>query len=122
GAAFASHDPATREPVWRGHAVSAAQIDAAIAAAAAAQPAWAARPLGERIAVLDAFAAAVDHRRDDLAQWISRETGKPRWESRSEVAVMIAKVPRSIEAYRRRCDPSPHDVQGTRAATVFRPH
>ncbi len=122
GDSFASSDPATQAPVWRGHAASASQIDAAIAGARRALRAWAGQPVGQRINVLRAFATAVEQRRDELSELISRETGKPLWESRSEVSVMIAKVPRSIEAYERRCDAAAHEVDGARAATVFRPH
>jgi succinylglutamic semialdehyde dehydrogenase len=120
GPIMESIDPATLEPVWRGHSATAEEVDAAMAAAQTAQPAWADLPLDRRIAFLQAFAERLSAAKDDFAAVISRETGKPRWESLTEVAAMVAKVPRSVEAFRGRCDPGAHEVDGARGATRFK--
>lgn len=98
GAGFASHDPATGDKVWEGRAAGAEDVAEAMAAARLAFPAWARRPLEERIAIVRAFAAALERRKEALAQAISREMGKPLWDSRGEVAAMIGKVEISIRA------------------------
>ncbi len=44
----------------------------------------------------------------DLATLISKEVGKPLWESKTEVAAMCAKIDISIEAQEARCGTYPH--------------
>lgn len=98
GGAFASHDPATGEAVWQGRAADAEDVAEAMAAARLAFPAWSRRPIDERIAIVRAFAGVIEARKDDFAQLISREMGKPHWDSRGEVAAMIGKIELSIRA------------------------
>ena len=98
GEPFASRNPVTGETVWEGRAASASQVDALVAAARAAFPAWRDRPATGRLAIARAFAARLGERKDELAAMIGRETGKPRWEALTEVATMIGKVDISAKA------------------------
>lgn len=102
GAAFTSTDPATGRVVWTGREATSAEIAAAVAAARQGFPAWARRPLSERMVVLEAFRDLVRREGEALARTISGEIGKPLWESRAEVASMAAKVDISIAAYHER--------------------
>lgn len=70
-------DPATGEPVGRAPEHDRAQLDAAVEAARAAQPAWAARGHAERSALLTRAAQAVEDSAEALAVLLSREQGKP---------------------------------------------
>ena len=71
-----SRDPATGE-VWRRYETAAPdQVRAAVAAARAAQPDWAATPLRERARVLDRFRRALYRRRGEIAELVTRENGK----------------------------------------------
>lgn len=76
-ATFDSFSPSTGDVIAQVPHSSTAQIDAAVAAARAAQPAWAALPDAERVAVLQRVADALHARAEPLAQWIAREQGKP---------------------------------------------
>ncbi|MDA0225382.1 MAG: aldehyde dehydrogenase family protein [Proteobacteria bacterium] len=67
-------------------------------AARAAQPAWAARPLTERIAVLRSFSDAVAQRREELAAILTRETGKPLSQSRNELNALAGRLDFFLEA------------------------
>ncbi len=71
---------------------SAASIAAKCAAARAAQPAWAARPIAERIAALRGFKNRVAARRDDLSRALTREVGKPIRQSRNELNALAARI------------------------------
>jgi succinate-semialdehyde dehydrogenase/glutarate-semialdehyde dehydrogenase len=72
-----SHDPATGEEVGRVPVGSADAVAAAVARARAAQKAWGALPFRERAAVvMRARALALDEM-DEIAELISRESGKP---------------------------------------------
>jgi acyl-CoA reductase-like NAD-dependent aldehyde dehydrogenase len=71
------HDPATGEVVGRVSVSSVEDLDAAVASARAAQPAWAARSDQERIDLLLAAADAIEAAAEPLAELLSREQGKP---------------------------------------------
>lgn len=122
GEEFVSRSPATGEIVWRGQAAGADAIDRAIAAARAAQPTWEAMDLTDRLAILEACRHELETSGHDLAEAISAETGKPRWESKAEVASMVAKIPITIDAWRaRRHDDVTHQ-NDTVTATRYRAH
>ncbi|MEO5320823.1 aldehyde dehydrogenase family protein [Arthrobacter sp. CC3] len=70
-------DPATGEPVGEAPVHSVEDLEAAIAAAAAAQPAWAALGHDARSAALLKAADAVERSAEELARLLSREQGKP---------------------------------------------
>lgn len=122
GRPFCSRNPIDQSEVWRGGAATAAQVDAAVAAARRAFPAWAAAPLDARLACVRRFAAALDAGRTALAATIGRETGKPRWEAESEVATMIAKVEISIQAQAERSGERASPIADGTAVLRHRPH
>ncbi|GHD00445.1 aldehyde dehydrogenase family protein [Zhihengliuella salsuginis] len=70
-------DPATGAVVGRAPEATAADLEAAIAAARAAQPAWGARGHAERSAAMNAAADAIEANAEALAELLSREQGKP---------------------------------------------
>ena len=98
GERFASHDPATGDTVWEGRAATPDDIAEAMAAARLAFPAWAKRPVDERVAIARAFSKAIEKRADELARTISREMGKALWDARGEIQAIIGKVEISIRA------------------------
>ena len=102
GPEFASIASADGLEVWRGHEASAADVEAAVAAARDALPAWRRRPIDERIAVVRAFAKLVDAHKADMAAVISRATGKPLWDAATEAAAMVGKAELSVKAYAER--------------------
>lgn len=122
GATLESLDPVSQAVVWSGRAASAGQVDTAVAAARAAFPAWARRPLEERIAVLEAFAATLKARSDELARAIGEETGKPLWESGTEVTSMVNKVAISVQAYRERTGIKSGPLADATAVLRHKPH
>jgi acyl-CoA reductase-like NAD-dependent aldehyde dehydrogenase len=71
---------------------SAASIAAKYGAARAAQPAWAARPIPDRIAALRGFKDRVAARRDELARTLTREVGKPLQQSRNELNALAGRI------------------------------
>lgn len=67
-------------------------VDVAVGAARGAFYSWRKRPLAERADLLKKYQAAVKKREEDFIHVISREVGKPAWESKTEVAAMVNKV------------------------------
>ncbi|MHB1071625.1 MAG: aldehyde dehydrogenase family protein [Gemmatimonadaceae bacterium] len=85
----ASRDPATGE-VWRRYdAAGAPEIAAALDAARAAQPAWSARPLRERVAILGRFRRLLYDARQEVAGIVVRENGKATVEGLGEVMLVL---------------------------------
>ena len=70
-------DPATEEAVAVISLGGQADTDAAVAAARAAFPGWAATPLEERIRFAERYIEAYEARSEDVAQAISSEMGAP---------------------------------------------
>lgn len=70
-------DPATGEVVGRAPEHTVEDLEVAIAAARAVQPAWGARSHADRSAALNAAADAIDANAEALAELLSREQGKP---------------------------------------------
>ncbi len=122
GEAFDSLNPVTQESVWSGQGASAEQVEAAVAAARAAFPAWARLSLDARIAVLERFAATLKTRADELARCIGEETGKPLWESATEVTTMVNKVAISIQSYRERTGEKSGPLADATAVLRHKPH
>ncbi|MEU9469001.1 aldehyde dehydrogenase family protein [Streptomyces avermitilis] len=70
-------NPATEDVVARAPGGSRADVDRAVAAATRAQPAWAALPVGERVARISAWADTIAEHAEELAELECREMGKP---------------------------------------------
>jgi len=122
GHAFVSRNPGTHAPVWEGHSAAAADVERAVKAARRAFAMWSAQPFDTRCAVARRFAALLNERKDALADAIGRETGKPLWEARTEVASMAAKVEISIQAYHERTGEKRAAVADGTAVLRHRPH
>jgi len=122
GASMESHDPATEDCLWRGRAADAGQVAAAVDAARRAFPDWAALPLEDRIAIVEAFAARVEDNKGRLAETIARETGKPLWDASGEAGAVAAKIGISIKAYHERTGRRESATGGIRQRLVHRPH
>lgn len=117
-----SIDPARGETVWEGDAATPDEVAAALAAARHAFPRWSQTPLAERIAHLRAYAEALQAQAEPLGRLIARETGKPLWEGRQEVASMAAKVAASITAQAERAGERETQMAFGRAVLRHRPH
>ena len=118
--ALISTDPATGAEVWRGEIGDAA---AEVAAARAAFPKWAAHSLAYRSETLRRFANVVRAHEEELAELISRETGKPYWEAKTEVGAVVNKVDISINAYAERTPQRKQEAAlGNKVGVRHKPH
>ena len=77
GATFETHNPATGELLALCANASAKDVDRAVKAAAAAQPAWAAKSPAERANILLKIADRIDERALELATVETLDNGKP---------------------------------------------
>jgi succinate-semialdehyde dehydrogenase/glutarate-semialdehyde dehydrogenase len=86
GATLAVTNPATGETLGRVPALAAAEVERAVAAAAAAFAGWRARTAKERAVVLRRWSELLLAHQSDLALLITLEGGKPLAEAKGEVA------------------------------------
>ncbi|USI73119.1 succinylglutamate-semialdehyde dehydrogenase [Sphingomonas morindae] len=119
-ASLVSIEPATGARLWEG---PVGDVDAAVAAARAGWAEWARRPVSERIATLERFAATVRARGEAFADLLARETGKPLWEARTEIEAVANKVAISIKAQEERAGSRDLDATAAgRTALRHKPH
>lgn len=77
-------NPATGECLAEIPITTAKELEAAVARARAAQPAWGARPVEERLELLRGISARMEERAEELADLITLEMGKPRKQALGE--------------------------------------
>ena len=115
-----STNPTTGEEIWSGQTGDAA---AEVAIARAGWPAWAAHSHSFRIEAMRRFANVVRTKEVEFAELIARETGKPLWEAKTEVAAVVNKVQISIEAYAERTPQRRMEAAlGNKIAVRHKPH
>jgi acyl-CoA reductase-like NAD-dependent aldehyde dehydrogenase len=85
-------NPANGQTLAEIPADDATSVAAKAAAARAAQPAWAARPMAERLATVARFRAAIVAQLDTLAATMTAETGKPITLSRNELNGLLPRL------------------------------
>ena len=122
GAPFASRNPGNGEVVWEGASASAKDVDRAVASSRKAFASWSALTLDERIAIARRFSTLLVDHKEMLAFTIGRETGKPLWEARTEVATMAAKVDISVQSYNERTGEKRLAMADGVAVLRHRPH
>jgi succinylglutamic semialdehyde dehydrogenase len=122
GQALISTDPATGAVVWEGGCADVSDTARAVAAARRAFQPWADLPLEDRVAALRRYRSALEARAEAMAQDFSRETGKPLWETRAEIASMMAKVEVSITAQAERAGERAAATAFGQAVLRHRPH
>jgi succinylglutamic semialdehyde dehydrogenase len=122
GDGFLSRDPVTQDVIWQGRQATLSDVNEAVSAAHKAFPLWSETAFSDRVILLKKFAEALSSQKQDLALIISQETGKPLWESLTEVASMVGKIPISIEAFEKRCAPTQKTAGTAQSVTRYKPH
>ncbi|MFL6727419.1 MAG: succinylglutamate-semialdehyde dehydrogenase [Sphingomicrobium sp.] len=120
GQKLISTEPATGKLVWSGRPGDAS---AEVATARAAWPDWAAHSQAYRVEALRRFANVVRKKESEFAKLIARETGKPLWETTTEVGAVVNKVEISIEAYGERTPQRRMEAAlGNKVSVRHKPH
>ena len=122
GDSFKSIDPARNEVVWEGRSASPQQVDAAVMAAREAFVAWADKEVDERLAICKKFAELLEANKQEFAEIIAQETGKPIWETLTEVGAMVGKVAISERAYHERTGTVENQMPAGKAFIRHKPH
>jgi succinylglutamic semialdehyde dehydrogenase len=121
GTHFVSSDPVTGEAVFAANGADTSQVHAAVAAARHAFGSWSKTSRAHRIAIVEAYAKALQARGPAIAEAISRDMGKALWESTAEVGAMVGKIAISVRAYDERTGTSNQATAFGSAALEHRP-
>lgn len=122
GSKMSSMDCVTGEVLWQGHEATLQEADLAVYAARQAFEKWCETSLAGRISYLTTFQKLLEKNKSDLALAISKEVGKPLWESLTEVQAMLNKVTISIAAHHERTVDKLEETGSETHATRFKPH
>tara|TARA_R110000787_G_scaffold277427_1_gene386746 strand:+ start:18589 stop:20091 length:1503 start_codon:yes stop_codon:yes gene_type:complete len=117
-----SKNPAKNEVIWQGNTASPAQVDEAVLAARAAFDTWSNMPIEDRIAITVKFAELLTEHKEAFATTIALETGKPIWETRTEVGAMVGKIAISVRANEERTGTVENPMPGAKAFIRHKPH
>lgn len=122
GAELESLNPGTGETVWLGRTASEQQVDSAVRAARQAFTTWQMTSFGKRVSMVKRFGDLLLQNAERLGKTIALETGKPLWETASEVRSMFDKIDISIKAYQERTGTREREIPDARSITRHRPH
>ena len=122
GDLFTSINPIDNTVVWQGRMATENEVVAACHAAHEALASWASLSFNHRKKHIEDFSKHVDAKRQELAQLIAIETGKPLWEAMTEAASVIGKAALSIQAYQERTAPQQTSHIDVINALRFKPH
>ncbi|MFA3791795.1 succinylglutamate-semialdehyde dehydrogenase [Aliiglaciecola sp. SL4] len=117
-----SIDPAKNTIIWQAKSASSKQIDTAIKAARKAFLSWSDLPLEKRLDIVKRYAELLTENKQDLALTIAQETGKPLWETATEVGAMVGKIAISERAYHDRTGTVENSMPVGKAFIRHKPH
>jgi succinylglutamic semialdehyde dehydrogenase len=100
---FTSKNPATGAILWEGFSADSSAVDGAINHSRKAFFEWRALSIETRQHYLEKFCEILASKKENIAEAISAEMGKPLWESLLEVGAMLNKLPITLAAYNERC-------------------
>src|ERR1700752_1628317 len=122
GQPFSSTNPATGEQVFETRNADSSEVATAFQTAKGAFHEWAETLPEQRFKVARKFASIVSTRRQEFVAAISREAGKPFWESNQEVDTVVKKVDLSISAYTERKGQREQQMGQARSVLSHAPH
>lgn len=122
GSQLESINPSYGTVLWQGAHATEQEISAAGHAARQAISSWSTLDFEQRAHYTQRFSEQIEKNRDQLARLISQETGKPLWESQTEVNAVIGKINLSIQAYQERTGTKSTSTAEANARLRFKPH
>jgi len=122
GHEVSSVNPARNEVIWQGKSASQEQVNTAVESARTAFESWADMSIEARIAITEKFAVLLGENKEALAITIAQETGKPLWETRTEVGAMVGKIAISVKANNERTGTVENPMPGAKAFIRHKPH
>jgi succinylglutamic semialdehyde dehydrogenase len=117
-----SVDPAKKAIIWQAKSASKEQVNQAVTAARGATLTWSDLGFAGRLELVKRFAELLAENKDMLALTIAQETGKPLWETATEVGAMMGKIALSEKAYHERTGLVENPMPVGKAFIRHKPH
>lgn len=121
GPVLQSFNPANKQVIWEGATASQTDVEASCQSAQQALQTWSALAFEERFKIVQNFSDLLNSHKDELAELISKENGKPFWEAKTEVGAMVGKAKLSEQAFKERCQISERDMGDKTSFTRYKP-
>lgn len=122
GPEISAYDKSNNEILWEASAASDSDILAASQSAKKAFEKWSRVSVEDRISVIQNYQKYLKANIDELSFRLSKETGKPPYESTAELNSMIAKADISIEAFSKKKSAQSFSIAETLAWERHKPH
>lgn len=122
GHKLVSIDPAKNITIWQGLSANKEQVHDAVSAARQAFASWSQLTFAQRLAYAQRYAELLSEHKVALSKLIAQESGKPEWETATEVAAMIGKVAISERAYHDRTGTVENPMPQGKAFIRHKPH
>ncbi len=117
-----SINPANQQVLWRGAHATPDELKMASDAAHHAGSQWSRLTFSDRAHYVSKFSKQVEIKQQALAELISLETGKPRWEALTEAAAVIGKINISITAFQERTVDKETSSGDSTSRIRYKPH
>lgn len=121
GNVLKSTNPSDESVLWEGVSADEGDVERAMVAAEKSFKSWSKTSLEMRTEIIQKYTESLKNKKDELANLISCEMGKPIWEATLEVSAMIGKTKISIKAFHDRCADRKSEIAGGLSMTRFRP-
>ena len=122
GNPFESISPVTETVCWNGKNATDVECNNAVSSAKEAFYSWSNLTISERTDYIQNFVEVLKKNQVTLAKCIALETGKPQWESLTEVAGMIGKLGPTLAAFEKRNSNFQKEIPNGISNTRFKPH
>ncbi|RAP38307.1 succinylglutamate-semialdehyde dehydrogenase [Candidatus Marinamargulisbacteria bacterium SCGC AAA071-K20] len=122
GDSFESLNPATEESIWKGRFADFYQVDTAVNLARRSFEMWSRRPQSIRTRYVEIIREKIESRSEELAEAVSKETGKALWETRLEVKGLLSKIDITMDATKERCSDKEIDGDGCKYVLKHKAH
>ncbi|MCH9626275.1 MAG: N-succinylglutamate 5-semialdehyde dehydrogenase [Chlamydiales bacterium] len=122
GETFSSINPATGEVNWTGNEAIESEVNDAVFAARTSFASWAQISFQERCAHLHQFEKNLKNHQKEFEETISKECGKPLWESKLEITTLLQKLAISIKAHHERCPDKKIETSTSTLTLHHKPH
>lgn len=121
GPLLATISPVDGSPLAKLKEADLSLVDEAAIKAKSAFDAWSSMHFVERVERLIAFKILLTKEKETISLTISKETGKPLWESMQEAQSMIDKITLAKIAFKQRCRPAVSYAGNYPVKTLFKP-
>ncbi|MBT6121226.1 succinylglutamate-semialdehyde dehydrogenase [bacterium] len=115
-----SYNPVTKDVLFDVEKSTSGDIERVLKKAKSVLSKWSQLPVSERMAYLSSFQKKLIENKSKLSELIAKETGKPLWESLTEVSAMVNKIDITFKSFENRCPDLTIQTKDTLTTTRYK--